>query len=171
MSAASLRGFSVSRPFGDSDRYDVAVEHGGRFIRVQVKSTSSSHGDRKGYICCAYGSRFGGHTAYAPEDVDILAVYVIPRDVWYLFPPAIFSNRFSIYLRPDLPQHRYQPYREAWHLLTEIDARTNKEEVTTTKPPAQTQPRTLHKPARRCEDCFYGPNNVGDIHAIADTFA
>ena len=49
MRAAELE-FNVSKPWGDSSRYDVSVEDGGRFRRVQVKSTDVARGDG-GYIC------------------------------------------------------------------------------------------------------------------------
>lgn len=35
MARAAERGFSVSRPHGDSAAYDVGVEDAGRFLRVQ----------------------------------------------------------------------------------------------------------------------------------------
>jgi hypothetical protein len=50
MTRAAERGFSVSKPWGDSNRYDVSVEIEGRFRRVQVKSTSSLRGEH-GFIC------------------------------------------------------------------------------------------------------------------------
>src|SRR5258708_33430962 len=39
MTVAAGRGFNVAKPWGESPRYDVAVEQGGRFLRVQVHST------------------------------------------------------------------------------------------------------------------------------------
>ena len=38
MTEAAQRGFNVSKPWGDSARYDISVEANGRFLRVQVKS-------------------------------------------------------------------------------------------------------------------------------------
>ena len=40
MARAAARGLSVTRPHGDSASYDVGIEHNGRYVRVQVKSTS-----------------------------------------------------------------------------------------------------------------------------------
>lgn len=65
MRAAEL-GFNVSKPWGDSSRYDVSVEDEGRFRRVQVKSTDVPRGDG-GYIC--YLKRTGIRY-YRIEDVD-----------------------------------------------------------------------------------------------------
>ncbi len=38
MAEASQHGLVVSKPWGDSERYDVGVEHNGQYQRVQVKS-------------------------------------------------------------------------------------------------------------------------------------
>ena len=40
MARAAERGLNVSKPHGDSASYDVGVEQHGRFLRIQVKSTS-----------------------------------------------------------------------------------------------------------------------------------
>src|SRR5258708_13162812 len=42
MTVAAGRGFNVAKPWGESPRYDVAVEQGARFLRVQVKSTDTT---------------------------------------------------------------------------------------------------------------------------------
>jgi hypothetical protein len=49
MAGAADRGFNVSKPHGDSASYDVGVEDNGRFMRVQVKSTTFR---RKGSFTC-----------------------------------------------------------------------------------------------------------------------
>ena len=41
MSRAAEHGLMLSKPWGDSAPYDVMIEHHGRVLRVQVKSTSS----------------------------------------------------------------------------------------------------------------------------------
>jgi hypothetical protein len=52
--AASL-GFSVAKPWGESDRYDFIVETGGSFLRVQVKSAYSP-GEFGGYTFHNHGN-------------------------------------------------------------------------------------------------------------------
>jgi hypothetical protein len=39
MARAAEQGFQVSKPWGETARYDFVVEAAGRFVRVQVKST------------------------------------------------------------------------------------------------------------------------------------
>ncbi|MBZ5678629.1 MAG: hypothetical protein LAO24_00840 [Acidobacteriia bacterium] len=51
MTRAAERGFNVSRPWGDTARYDVSIEREARFLRVQVKS--ASHWIRSAYVSLA----------------------------------------------------------------------------------------------------------------------
>jgi hypothetical protein len=49
MAEAVQRGFNVMRPWGESARYDVLLERNGRYLRVQVKSTTYKIGNA--YVC------------------------------------------------------------------------------------------------------------------------
>jgi hypothetical protein len=83
MAHAAKHRFAVSKPWGDTQAYDVGVEHRENFLRVQVKSCSRRKG--AGYYC-----KFQPHPnkkqAYSLEQIDLFAAYVIPDDVWYLIP-------------------------------------------------------------------------------------
>ena len=46
MARAAERGLNVSKPHGDSASYDVGVEQNGRYLRIQVKSTTFCRKDR-----------------------------------------------------------------------------------------------------------------------------
>ena len=76
MTRAAESGFNVSKPWGDSSRYDVAVERDGPFLRVQVKSTIARQDG--GYVCAIKSSPCQYYTRH---QVDFFAVYVIPEDV------------------------------------------------------------------------------------------
>jgi len=113
MTRVAERGFNVSKPWGDSARYDVAVERRGYFLRVQVKSTIARQDN--GYVCAIKSSRCQYYTRH---QVDFFAVYVIPEDVWYILPAKIITPlRGHFYLNPNRPIQKYAPYKEAWHLL------------------------------------------------------
>ena len=81
MTRAAEHGLRVIKPWGDSSRYDFVVETGGRFLRVQVKSTSCRRS--KHYVCCIES---GGQKCYTADDIDFFAIYVIPVDTWYIIP-------------------------------------------------------------------------------------
>ncbi len=116
MARAAAHGLTISKPWGDSARYDFIVEHRGRFSRVQVKSTT----------CCIDGGYFC-HTVsrpprcasrvYRPTEVDFFALFVIPEDVWYIIPVRGLRGASSAYLKPHDRRNKYFRYLEAWHLL------------------------------------------------------
>jgi hypothetical protein len=115
MARASELGFRVTKPWGDSARYDFALETGDRFLRVQVKSTIARGWG--GFICCLNPT---GGPRYTVEQVDFFAVFVIPCDVWYILPAAVaLQTKGRFFLAPDHQGQKYQAYKEAWHLMRE----------------------------------------------------
>jgi hypothetical protein len=122
MAKAALRRFAVSKPWGDTQAYDVGVEHGSNFLRVQVKSASRRTG--AGYFC-RFTPHFHKAQDYSLKQLDLFAAYVIPVDAWYLIPASVLlgTRRIgSAMLSPVEPpvkknSYRYECYREAWDLL------------------------------------------------------
>jgi len=60
MVKAAEYGLGVSKPWGDSSRYDFGVEGGGGLVRVQVKSTMCRDKGSYGARCvriCTWGTR------------------------------------------------------------------------------------------------------------------
>ncbi len=57
----------MAKPWGDSSRYDVVVETGGHFARVQVKSTANRQSNG-GYVCGVHPSPNG--ELYSRGDFD-----------------------------------------------------------------------------------------------------
>jgi PD-(D/E)XK endonuclease len=115
--AVSL-GLKVTKPWGDSERYDFVVDSGTRLWRVQIKSTSALHAG--GYqiqpIHHVYGER---KLAYTSEEIDALAAHIVPLDVWYVLPVNALGSGTSLRLYPDggCKTARFEQYREAWNLL------------------------------------------------------
>jgi hypothetical protein len=118
MTVASGLGFNVAKPWGETPRYDVAVEHNGRFLRVQVKSTEMWLGTC--YLCQLHAF---GQPKYTPREVDYFAIYVFPEDIWYIFPARCLAGKRTIALTPHLKGHKYEPYMENWSLLTRLHSR------------------------------------------------
>ena len=126
MAAASLHGYHVLKPWGDTLPYDVGIEQDGNLLRVQVKSSTARKGG--GYLCrLRHGG--SGEQRYNPDDVDLFASYILPVEAWYLIPTAaIFlpTPKMNLRFYPDHPprpgrhdhDHDFEPYREAWSLLT-----------------------------------------------------
>ena len=113
MALAKGLGMGVLKPYGDSGRYDVAVESGGRILRVQVKST----------IYCRRGGEYSlnvmgpGRRPYKQGTVDFFAVYLIPDDAWYIIPAQVMGERCTLHLNLTGGRGFYERYREGWDLL------------------------------------------------------
>ena len=111
MARAAEHGLQVTKPWGETARYDFAVEHEARFVRVQVKSTMFM--DRGGYSCTVRGCR----GPYEGDPFDFVAAYLIPLDLWYIIPAAKCQGQGSIALYPRLKKSKYGMYKGAWYLL------------------------------------------------------
>jgi PD-(D/E)XK endonuclease len=123
MAQAAQRRFAISKPWGDTQAYDVGIEHGTNFLRVQVKSTTSRVG--AGYRCM-FKPNYKKKLDYSLKEIDLFAAYVIPEDAWYLIPAVLLlgeRRRAMAMLCPIVrPRkkacYRYECYRETWTLLT-----------------------------------------------------
>ncbi|MGA7592528.1 MAG: group I intron-associated PD-(D/E)XK endonuclease [Candidatus Sulfotelmatobacter sp.] len=114
MVRAAQRGFNVSKPWGDSSRYDVSVEHEGRFRRVQVKSTDVPRGNG-GFICSLKRT---GIQYYRIEEVDFFAIYVVRKDAWFVLPAKVVLRlKSNIRVAPGCAKQKYASYEGAWDLL------------------------------------------------------
>jgi PD-(D/E)XK endonuclease len=116
-------GFAVSKPWGDSERYDFILDAGHRTFRVQIKCTESLNAN--GYqVQSTYTDRNQkGH--YTPDDIDVLVAYILPLDLWYIVPsnalPASASLRF--YPEGNISRRaRFEQYREAWDFFRQHEA-------------------------------------------------
>jgi PD-(D/E)XK endonuclease len=118
--AVSL-GFKVTKPWGDSERYDLVVDSGKRLWRVQVKCTSALHAG--GYhiqpIHYVYGKK---KVVYTAEEIDVLAAHVVPLNVWYLVPVQALAQGTSLMLYPEggCERARFEKYKEAWVAFGEM---------------------------------------------------
>jgi len=123
MAEATKHRFSISKPWGETQAYDVGIEHSSNFLRVQVKSTVVRSG--AGYLC-QFKPNHLKKRDYSLKEIDLFAAYVIPEDAWYLIPASLLLGKRRLtmaMLSPVVPPkkkacYRYEPYREAWTLFT-----------------------------------------------------
>jgi hypothetical protein len=113
-------GFKVTKPWGDSERYDFVVDSGKRLWRVQIKCTGALRAG--GYhiqpIHFVYGEK---KVVYTADEIDVLAAHIVPLDVWYLVPVQALAAGTSLRLYPEggCARARFEKYREAWQVLGE----------------------------------------------------
>jgi len=114
MIAAAEHGFNVSKPCGNSSRYDSVLELNGCFLRLQVKSTLCRN-DRY-YICSA-------RTSSRPYTSGI--TYTAKKSTRFsgslVHPSGPGGNSL---LAPHRKKHKYERYREAWDLLRAWEPKT-----------------------------------------------
>jgi hypothetical protein len=84
--------------------YDVATEHRGRFLRVQVKCTIFHRGNS--YKCHLDSNG----VPYSPRDLDFIAALVIPTDTWYILPIRATNGQPDILLTPQSHRAKYEKY-------------------------------------------------------------
>jgi hypothetical protein len=113
------KGWGISSPYGDTERYDFIVDTDKKLWRVQVKSGSSTHWRAYTVNPCWKSAR--KHLAYRPSQIDFLAVLILEHDIWYLIPVRALHGRLMISLYPFGSDRknslRLEKYREAWPLL------------------------------------------------------
>jgi hypothetical protein len=114
LSRAMEQRFRVAKLWGDSAPYDLMVEQDGIAHRVQVKSTMRR--PKGGAYPCHIPA--GKRQLHILEEIDFVAAYIIPLDLWYIIPAGVVAMRKgSIWLAPWRRQSKYERYLEAWHLL------------------------------------------------------
>jgi hypothetical protein len=118
MMLAAGQGMRVSKPFGESGKYDVGVENQKRVLRVQVKSTI--YAERKNEYSFNLMGMDPERQKYPPGSLDFFAILLIPVDTWYIVPfELIIATTRSLHFSPRSRRQKYGEYREAWHLLKE----------------------------------------------------
>jgi hypothetical protein len=142
--AAARQGFGISRPYGDSERYDIILDSSNispvipnraqgalrnllyssirpRLVRVQVKSSTQLQYGL--YRVNAHRRINGRAVPYTLAEIDFFAAYVIPEDSWFIFPLTHILGATAVTLSPKRRRkpHINNPYREAWHLLRQPD--------------------------------------------------
>jgi hypothetical protein len=123
MAQAAKRRFAVCKPWGETRAYDVGIEYGQEFLRVQVKSTTQRCG--AGYRC-QFTPNYRKKHDYTVKQIDLFAAYVIPADAWYLIPAVLLLGKRRLAMAMLSPvtipakkaSYRYESYLEAWNLLT-----------------------------------------------------
>ena len=115
----TLRGFAVSVPLQDTEAYDLILDISGRLRRVQIKSTSSpvKSASHVRYKIHADHGNDKNNRQYSPRDVDILAAYLIPIDLWYIIPVTeIQGPSLALYPHDHLRGH-YGRFANNWDIL------------------------------------------------------
>lgn len=167
MALAARHCFAVSKPWGDTQAYDVGIEYEANSLRVQVKSTTARSG--AGYRCMFKPNHLKKRD-YSLDQIDLFAAYVIPEDAWYLIPAVLLlgqRRRTMAILCPVVTPAKkacycYERYREAWHLLKK--SRAELLEFRRDPPPPSHKKRPEPSPKRHEPDARLGGTRIPSYH-------
>ena len=121
---ATRMGYAVSKPYGDSERYDFILDPHRKpapgspalLWRMQVKSSTQLLNGL--YRINAHRRAGGRAIAYQPGEIDFIAAYIIPEDTWYIIPlKAVRGTSLLFRRKKDRRPGLYDKYRNAWWLL------------------------------------------------------
>ncbi len=115
LAKASSLGFTISKPYGDSSRYDFILDNGRRLLRVQVRSSGSLNSGV--YQIHTRGGK--KPRPFTDKEIEAIIAYVIPEDAWYVIPIKAVPTTTNVFLAPHVyrSKAKYELYRDAWHLL------------------------------------------------------
>lgn len=116
------KGIQCSKPLFP-DKYDFITDFNGKLVRVQVKSTRYRVKDRKSVSYMVNVSN-GKDKSYVKEQVDILAIHVIPENKWYLVPVELADKVTKLRITISRVNARkfnttQDMYEGNWHILTD----------------------------------------------------
>ncbi len=122
---ALKRGWDVLTPVGDRLPYDLVLNKGERFIKIQVKSAWREK-DSGNYVVDVRRTKTNRRkmirARYSAEDFDLAIVYISDINVFYVFPVEVFADYGSeIHMVEDSKRQRKPQsakYRDAWHLIS-----------------------------------------------------
>ena len=112
-------GYDLFIPAGDNLPQDCIVGNSaGKLFKVQIKGTTRTCPDKRNtprYKICA-GS---GAKSKVPIDctkVDLLAVYIAPKNLWYLIPCLELNGSVGCWFYPDKEdsQARLECFKDNW---------------------------------------------------------
>jgi hypothetical protein len=115
------RQFAISKPFGDSEKYDFILDNLPRPVvtlnRIQVKCTECLRAGA--YETRATYTVGKGRAVYTKRDIDFIAAHVVPLDIRYIIPVEVCTPQpmLRFYPHRKARKMRLEKYREAWHLL------------------------------------------------------
>ena len=107
MLALRQAGFAILVPFGENTRYDLVIDDGRSFARVQCKTERLRQGAVRFAVCSCYGHhlRPGNSRRDYQGQIDYFGVHCPDTSDVYLIPIADLSVRTQAALRVEPPRN------------------------------------------------------------------
>lgn len=100
--ALLIKGFPVLIPVGDNQRYDLVIQEGEQFKRIQCKTARLKNG-KLIFNTASTSPYYKGRKSYLGE-IDYFGVYCLELDKNYLIPIEHISTKAEGCLRLDPPK-------------------------------------------------------------------
>jgi hypothetical protein len=120
-----IQGANVLEPIGDRLPYDIAVDQGGRLVRIQVKSAwyhASSDAWRVEVRRSQTNRSVYKYTKYVATDFDFLVAWLPALDIFYIFPSSVACSFGSGITMVESSKRQRAPksasYRGRWDLIS-----------------------------------------------------
>jgi hypothetical protein len=105
-------GYSISKPFGDNQRYDLILDVGGTLKKVQCKTGRIKDGAVHFPICSTKNYNGNSRTSYVGE-VDFIFVYCPDNDAVYWLDLNTNKSKTSVSYRVKTPEYPQEKIRYA----------------------------------------------------------
>ena len=119
ISTAISLNLRVLAPAVEGYPYDVVIDNGSRFYRIQVKYAARDKRLEKGFSVMTQrkvSSTKAIYKRYTAEEVDFFAVYIWYIDTFFIIPfEAVKGNSIGLNLAND--NNKYTAYKNNWSLL------------------------------------------------------
>jgi len=115
------RGYTVLKPFGDNQRYDIVVEEDNEFERIQIKTARTKEDGRKVlFNTCGNHSNTNGTTLkpYTKDDIDSFIAYITEKED-LIYVPVEETPKKAMTLRYEALQNQPEINWVEDYLLTE----------------------------------------------------
>ncbi len=118
-------GWSVAKPIGDRQPYDLIADVNGNLVKLQVKSAWFNAHDQNYCIDVRRtktNRRKMLRSLYKNQDFDFALVYVPDKQIFYVFPVEVFIGFGSTLSLIETGKRQRKPrshdYREAFELIS-----------------------------------------------------
>lgn len=119
------RGFNCYRSIIESGQVDYVIESNSTLYRIQIKSSDSD--EERSPVKCSWGQARNVWKSYNKTIVDLLAIYLRKKDIWYILPVQEVEENVGITISNN---GKYEKYKNNWNLNSNVITNI-KEEITT----------------------------------------
>jgi hypothetical protein len=121
----AIEGFDIFEPYMNNHKTDLLLIHSDRVCRIQVKSAVYDKGNKRFRSILRTKDKSGTFIGYSNSDVDFFIVKCNGLEEYYIVPFEIGDTQHSLNLYPHRLKMRckgvdFEPYRNAFHLLSEF---------------------------------------------------